>query len=260
MSPAALALAASALALAVLTWPDAPLRRLGRARHGHVPGRLPAWWPILLVAALPVAGAHVALASAIAARTGLGIHRHIQARAATDRGQAELARAAETLAGALRAGQPAAVALAIAGSDAGGEVGAAIGAAAGRARLGGSVSDALTDAGLPVLAGLTAAWRVAETRGIPLADIAEGVRADAVGRRAHRSRAAASLAGPRTTMLILAVLPLAGIGMGQLLGAAPLAFLGGGGLGGLTLIAGVACTAAGVAWSLRILADAEEAR
>ncbi|WP_448851723.1 type II secretion system F family protein [Corynebacterium sp. 335C] len=254
----AAAAAAALAALAVLAWPPDPVRRLGRAGRGRaaIDAR---WWPALALPALPLIGAHGALAAAILARTVLAVVRHVRARAAADREQAAVGRAAGTLAAQLRAGSPAPAALEQAGADAGGEIGDAVRAAAARARLGGSAADALAAAGHPALSGLVAAWRVAESRGIPLADIADGVRDDAAGRRAHRSRAAASLAGPRTTMMILAALPLAGVAMGQALGAAPLAFLGGGGLGGIVLVAGVAFTGAGVAWSLRILESAEVA-
>lgn len=244
-------------ALALLAWPADPVGRLGgRARrHRAGPGN---WWPLLALPAVPLLGAHAALAAAVLARTALSVVRHVRARGAADREQAAVVRAAGTLAAQLRSGAPAPSALDRAGADAGGEVGAAIAVAAARARLGGSAADSLAAAERPALAGLAAAWRVAEARGIPLADIADGVRDDAEGRRAHRSRAAASLAGPRTTMVILAALPLAGLAMGQALGAAPLRFLGGGGIGGMVLLAGTAFTAAGVAWSLRILEGAEE--
>ena len=53
--------------------------------------------------------------------------------------------------------------------------------------------------------------------------------------------------------MILAALPVAGVVLGQLIGADPLGFLLGGGAGGWLLITGVGLVAAGLIWSDRIL-------
>ena len=106
---------------------------------------------------------------------------------------------------------------------------------------------------------LARAWHVAETHGLRLADVIDHGRGDIAARRAHRSRTAAALAGPRVTMLILMALPMFGVVMGQLLGARPLQFLSGGGVGGVVLVVGVGLTCAGVLWGTRILATAEGA-
>ncbi len=67
-------------------------------------------------------------------------------------------------------------------------------------------------------------------------------------------RAAAGMAGARTTATILAALPAAGVGMGELIGAHPVRFLLAGGAGGWLLTVGVGLVCAGLLWSDRIAA------
>ena len=56
--------------------------------------------------------------------------------------------------------------------------------------------------------------------------------------------------------MVLALLPIAGVLMGTAMGAKPLAFLTGGGLGGVLLVVGTALVCAGVAVSRRIIEGA----
>jgi tight adherence protein B len=60
------------------------------------------------------------------------------------------------------------------------------------------------------------------------------------------------MAGARATSGVLAVLPVLGIGLGQMIGAEPVRFLFGGGVGGWLLVIGVALSCAGLLWSDRI--------
>lgn len=65
------------------------------------------------------------------------------------------------------------------------------------------------------------AWALSETLGSPLADCV-GLAADLVRHRvAHERRLAIALAGPRATTTVLSLLPLAGPGVGVLLGIPP---------------------------------------
>lgn len=248
------------LAGAALAWPaPRPLARLGAtpARHRNRP---PAgWWAPPAAAATLAAGAPVALAAMLIAATAVHLIRGIRRRRRREAELADLAAVAEALAAGLRAGAPAPAALTAAAGGIPGPVGAAVARAAARARLGGSAAAELAAAGIPGLRGLAAAWALAEAHGLPLAGIAEGVRADAAGRAAHRSRVSAALAGPRTTIAILAALPAAGLAMGAGLGADPVGFLTAG-PGAAVLLAGVGLGCAGVVWAGRILDGAREPR
>ena len=67
---------------------------------------------------------------------------------------------------------------------------------------------------------------------------------------------AGALQGPKATAMVLSILPVVGIGMGGLLGADPLHFLLGGGIGGTLLVTGTGLTTAGFVWSQRIMGRA----
>jgi tight adherence protein B len=136
-------------------------------------------------------------------------------------------------------------------------------AAAGAAQFGGDVAEALVaDARASPLVGdllrdLAACWRVAERSGAGLAV--------AVARLAQAARTAedvrvdleAQLAAPRATARLLGLLPALGIGFGVMLGAEPLAWLTGTGVGRLCLATGVALTLTGLWWTGRIAAAVE---
>ncbi|MDQ1486819.1 MAG: tight adherence protein, partial [Actinomycetota bacterium] len=63
---------------------------------------------------------------------------------------------------------------------------------------------------------------------------------------------AAALAGPRSTVRLLASLPLLGLLLGTVIGANPLAFLGGSTTGVSCLATAIALDVTGVWWSARI--------
>ena len=265
------ALAPLLFAAALWGWPSPDARdRLpefdpgaGEPDRGGVV-KLPGWAWFVAAAPLLLAGPHVALAAVIVARTAMSLVSQARRRAGAEEGTASAARAADVLAADLRAGATPVSALTAAAGEAGEPLAGALGEAASRARLGGSVAGSLDRAvgGGPAmveLRRLADAWRVAEVHGLRLADVIDHGRGDIAARRAHRSRTAAALAGPRVTMFILMALPMFGVVMGQLLGARPLQFLFGGGVGGVVLVVGVGLTCAGVLWGTRILATAEGA-
>ncbi|MDK8768121.1 type II secretion system F family protein [Corynebacterium freneyi] len=273
MTQASMTAGALLLAAAVWGWPapsprdripelDAAAGRSG-SRGGVV--TLPGWAWFVAAAPLLLAGPHVALAAVMVARTVMSLVGQARKRREMDAGTASAARAAEVLAADLRAGATPVAALTAAADEAGQSLAGALAEAASRARLGGSVSAALERAvedapAMLELRRLAGAWRVAETHGLRLAEVIDHGRGDIVARRAHRSRTAAALAGPRVTMLILMALPVLGVAMGQALGAGPVGFLFAGGVGGVVLIVGVGLTCAGALWGNRILATAEGTR
>jgi hypothetical protein len=108
----------------------------------------------------------------------------------------------------------------------------------------------------PDVERLAAAWELAEQHGVPLAGLLAGVQRELQWRVRFAARVRAELAGPRATAAVLTGLPLLGIGLGQLVGADPLAVLRSGLLGQALLVTGVALALAGAEWSDRILRGA----
>ena len=105
--------------------------------------------------------------------------------------------------------------------------------------------------------GAVAACRLTAALGAPLAGVLEAVASGVAesGRAGARRRAA--LAGPRSSARILAALPPAGLALGALVGARPLDFLLGGGVGTVCLVAGLALMTAGQWGTRRLVARAE---
>lgn len=104
---------------------------------------------------------------------------------------------------------------------------------------------------------LRALWRASQRYGIALEPLVQHVRRSTDTRIRHRKATAASLQGPKSTATILTALPLAGMGLGGTMGAHPVQFLCGGGLGGALLVLGTALVSIGMVWSQRIIARAE---
>ncbi|MFF9503605.1 type II secretion system F family protein [Streptomyces sp. NPDC014656] len=162
----------------------------------------------------------------------------------------------ETAGGELRAGAQPGRALAYAArrTDALGPEEARVLAALG---FGGDVPEALRRAarreGAEGLAGLAACWQVAVDSG---AGLAAGLgRLETALREQHERREGlrAELAGAWATVAVLAVLPVAGIGMGAALGADPLRVMLHTPAGGACLLLGGALEAAGLWWAARIV-------
>ena len=109
---------------------------------------------------------------------------------------------------------------------------------------------------VPELERLGTLWALSASRGVPLAKLVAALRDDIDHANRHRDATRAALAGPQTTAVVLALLPVAGVLMGTAMGANPLAFLTGGGLGGMLLVVGTALVCAGVAVSRRIIEGA----
>lgn len=172
------------------------------------------------------------------------------------RERTETARAARTLALLLQAGQLPARALQDAADDC-----PVLAPAAVTGRLGGDVGQALADAGRAAghdgLLRVSAAWRVSEATGAPIAPVLAGVAETLREERHLAGVVAAELAAARASGRIMAVLPFVAIALGTLIGAEPLAFLFGSWSGELALIAGVGLAAGGVVWTEKIARKGE---
>lgn len=143
----------------------------------------------------------------------------------------------------LRAGRPPTAALERSAAEAV-EAGAdSLAPVAAAARSGADPAEALrragTAPGMAGLAHLAACWAVASRSGAGLAEVSERLAASLSQEEERRRELSAQLAGPRTTALLLAVLPAAGLGLSTAMGAGPIAFL-------FTTPVGLACLAGGV--------------
>lgn len=107
------------------------------------------------------------------------------------------------------------------------------------------------------VAGARATVAVAERLGAPVADVLECCAhglAEAEEGAGHRRTA---MAAPRATARLLAWLPLAGLGLGVLLGVDPLAVFADGGAGTASLLLGLALVLLGRRWSAVLVRRAE---
>lgn len=263
MSAVALALAA-ALLVAPRRGALVRLRSVLPANSEGAPSRRSRWrrlspYDAAFAACVPLAVVGAlgpALAAAVVIATARRRHRRRTEVDRRDRERAQVLVGLEAVIGELGVGAHPAAACDVAAQECRGDASAALRTAAGRARLGGSAAGGLEVPGSVVadeLSRLAEAWSVAESRGLPLADLLQAARSDLQGRSRFRARADAGLAGARATAAVLAGLPVLGIGLGQLMGAAPVRVLAGGGLGSALLVAGTVLVALGLAWTDRIV-------
>lgn len=175
-----------------------------------------------------------ALAGAVAAATGAAVVSRAAADRERQRAAAALVESVGALSADLRAGQPPAEALA---------------ALAGEPRS------------MPVISNpaVAAVWMVSETSGAPAAAVLDRVERDLRARQDQRREVTAQLAGARSTAVLLAGLPVLGIGLGAGMGAQPLRVLLGTVPGQFALLAGVGLEAVGVLWTARVVATAQGA-
>ncbi|WP_405937530.1 type II secretion system F family protein [Streptomyces sp. NBC_00726] len=164
------------------------------------------------------------------------------------------------LVGELRAGREPGEALLVAvrGADVMGEAGFRVSAAA---RFGGDVPRALVQAagepGLDGLAGVAACWRVAVGSGAGLAAGLGRLESALRAERRQRDELRAQLAGAWSTVAVLALLPVLGLGLGAALGADPLRVLLHSTAGLVCLVAGVLLEVCGLLWAARIVRAGE---
>jgi tight adherence protein B len=255
--------AALALAMAMLVAPGAARPRLDALRgtdrmrraagvSGRVAGAIACAGAIALVA--PVAAT---LAAAVVAVTLAARRRRARQRACRAAESAALQGALGVLVGELRVGAHPVVAFEAAADETEGAVGAALRAVAARARLGADVAAGLRSvAGHSAVPGnwerLSVCWSLAQTQGLAIVALVRSAERDIVERERFASQVTAAMAGARATTAILAGLPVLGVGLGQLIGAQPVRFLLGGGVGGWLLLVGATLACAGLWWSDRI--------
>lgn len=110
--------------------------------------------------------------------------------------------------------------------------------------------------GDPLVASVAAAWALAQDVGASLADVLDQVAAGLRAEAEIEAEIQASLAAPRATARLLAGLPVAGVGLGELIGAGPLGVLVGTPTGRLAGLAGVGLAVAGQLWTRRLVARA----
>ncbi|MCE7009300.1 type II secretion system F family protein [Kibdelosporangium philippinense] len=161
----------------------------------------------------------------------------------------ELTETLRSLVGELRAGaHPVAAAESVA-ADAPPSGAEAMRAIAAAARMGGDVEQAVHE---PLFTDIAHAWALAHRHGLPLADVLAAVVRDLDQRLRFAKQTHAQMAGPRTSAVVLACLPLAGIGLGQLLGTHSLRMLSETMAGQALLVVGIGLIIAGVFWSGRL--------
>jgi tight adherence protein B len=192
--------------------------------------------------------------------------RRRAARAAAERGAAAVGGLCTALAGDLRAGRPPHTALGdtveASGWPANPDLAPAARLLLSAARFGGDVPQALRRAadaseGTRGLAAVAACWQVAVDGGAGLAAALDRVAAALRAEADRRDDLRAQLAGPRSTAVLLALLPLFGVTLGAGLGAHPATILLHTPTGLACLLAGTALEWAGLAWTSRIIRTAE---
>lgn len=197
-----------------------------------------------------VAGALVAATAAVRRRGRVRERRRVAE-------SVQLLEGLEVVIGELRVGAHPSAAAEVAAREIHGDVARAFAVSAARSRLGGSGAEGLEKSETPVaqeLSRVAGAWRVAESQGLGLAELLSAARLDLLGRKRFQDRTRAALAGARATATVLALLPLLGIGLGQLMGAAPLRVLVDSPLGIVLLPLGSGLTCAGLLWADAITA------
>ena len=264
----------AALAIGVMWWPTSRVEHRVSMLTGTAATR---WTPLqpsacgLVCAplvALLVGGISGAVAASIVVALVVWLRRRRRRAAEHEVQRDEMLTALALMIAELSVGAPPARACAVAareiseGGESPSEVAEGLTVLAARAELGGSVvvdgaSESRGQGSGSDSAGqswrrIAVAWRTAEHSGVPMGELLESLRADLAARRAFTERTRAGLAGPRATAVVLAGLPLLGIGLGQATGARPIQVLLGGGLGGMLLVIGTALVAAGVVWTERI--------
>lgn len=256
VSPAVAALGWTALGLLLLPVP-ADRRRFTRVFGTRMPRRVPVRWLLRGAAgvggvlALGLGSGSLIAAMLVVATATVRMRRARRGRRhSTECGY--LLDALSAVIAELRVGAHPSAAAAVAAREAAGIAAQAFAVGAARSRLGGSGADGLLRPHTVIAAELVRvadAWRVAERHGLALAELLAAARADLAARIKFRHRTEAALAGARATAAILAVLPVLGIGLGQLMGAQPLRVLLFSSIGTYLLPLGAGLACAGLLWA-----------
>jgi tight adherence protein B len=171
------------------------------------------------------------------------------------------------LATLLRAGLPPSRAWAAAAASTRGDaaVDAALAAAAREAAAGADVAGVLRRAAPgsadPVttrfLHALSASWQVAASTGAPTAAVLDRLAATLREEADLRDARATAMAAPRASARVLVALPVVGLVLGQLVGAAPLQMLVGSGVGRVCALVGGLLSLAAWWWTRRLVLAAQ---
>lgn len=222
-----------------------------------------AWWCALGGVLLGLLGESwlPAVAGAVAVPVVRSRLRSREQKKAAERRAVAVVELCGAVSGELRAGRHPDRALLSAGGIALRELGDGGAAVLAAARFGGDVPGAMREAarspGAEGLRGVAACWQVAVEGGAGLAagldKVADALRAERDGREELR----ALLAGPRSTAVVLALLPAFGLLLGTAMGAAPTRVLLHSQAGLVCLGVGLLLEWAGLAWVARIVRTAE---
>lgn len=232
--------------------------------RGRVPVRVrPEWLCLVVAGAVSLLGASVL--PLLVGVVGMPLLRRRLRAVAAARDALARTDAVISLCGSvaaeLRAGKQPGEALLAAGRGSG-ALGAAEAAVLAAARFGGDVSEALRRAarepGAGGLRGAAACWRVSVDGGAGLAAGLEGLEGALCAERDQRACLRAELAGARSTVLVLALLPAGGLLLGTALGADPLWTLLHTPAGLCCLLAGGVLESAGFFWAGRIVRAGED--
>lgn len=200
------------------------------------------WFLAGPVVAVPVTAAGIAAVTVI--RVSALRSRGRRTRQAA----ADVARACTVLATELELGRVPTAALTAAAGDC-----PVLAPAATVAHIGGNVIQTwerqATEPGHEGLLVLGRAWRVADVTGAPLATSLAAVAAALSSQEEVDRMIAGELAAPRMTGVVLALLPIAGVGLGYAIGGDPLGFLLTTPWGWVCLVAGTALACAGLLWT-----------
>lgn len=211
--------------------------------------------PLLAIGAMAAVGLVAGPAVAVpVAAVGIAAVTVFRVRVLRMRGRrarqaaADVARACTVLAAELELGHVPTAALAAAAGDC-----PVLVPASTAARIGGDAVQVwrrqATEPGHQGLLVLGRAWRVAAVTGAPLAPSLAAVARALSSEEDVDRMIAGELAAPRMTGVVLALLPIAGIGLGYAIGGDPLGFLLGSPWGWVCLITGTTLACAGLLWT-----------
>lgn len=213
----------------------------------------------LLVSTALAAPSALLLAIPVAVLAALGrlLARDFVTRRSTTARLRATGTALRILVGELEAGVQPPAALA-ATAEAVPEMAAVFGAAAAAASAGEDPGGVLGEQPDPQLRAIGAAWRLSAATGAALATVLSRIAADFAAADEQRRAVETALAGPRSSALVLALLPALGVLLGAGMGAHPLQFLVGTLAGRLLCCVGVILDAFGVLWMRALLRRAEQ--
>ena len=126
------------------------------------------------------------------------------------------------------------------------------------ARMGGDVSAALMAQDSELVRSVGACWLVASNSGAGLVKSLQSISDSARERERILQHVEVAIAEPRAAALVVALLPIVGLGMGSLLGAEPLHWLFGTSAGRLVTLVALTLEGLGCLWSWQIVRSVAE--